>query len=159
MDPIEGRLGRILASLDEIGKELDDIAKKPAELVPLVHHFQLVRYAYDKLSETKKAFNAVHDNMSRELVPDALRAANMKFTFILGVGRVGISHRYSCSMLDADRGIDWLKSNGHGGIVKETVAANTLAAFARNLLEEKGTELPDDIFKVGSVPYTSITKK
>jgi hypothetical protein len=42
-------------------------------------------------------------------------------------------------------------------LVKETINASTLAAFAKAELEE-GRELPDDIFNVYIMPNTSVTK-
>jgi len=60
--------------------------------------------------------------------------------------------------LDKDAGLNWLRANGHEGIIIETVNSSTLSAFAKSQLEEEGVDLPDDIFKIGTSPYTSITK-
>ena len=43
----------------------------------------------------------------------------------------------------------WLKDNGYGDLVKETVNANTLSAFVRELLEEG--ELPEDLSEAVNV--------
>jgi hypothetical protein len=61
-------------------------------------------------------------------------------------------------MLDKERGFTWLRENEHEGLITETVNSITLSAFAKEMLEVNGTELPDDIFKVGTQAYTSITK-
>jgi len=69
-----------------------------------------------------------------------------------------LSNRWSCSMLDKLTGMDWLRTNGHGDLIQETVNSSTLGAFARNLTEESGYELPSDIFKTSVMTFTSITK-
>lgn len=43
----------------------------------------------------------------------------------------------------------WLKENGYGDLVKESVHANTLSAFIKELLEEG--ELPEDLAGVVNV--------
>lgn len=45
----------------------------------------------------------------------------------------------------------------NAAIVKETINASTLAAFAKSEMEE-GRELPDDIFNVYIMPNTSVTR-
>lgn len=114
--------------------------------------------AYDALDVAKKALNNSYDKLSREMVPDAMRAAGVKTVTVEGIGRVTISNRFSVSMLDKIAGIEWLRSHDLGGLVVETVNSSTLAATAKDLLENKGVELPDNIFKSSTSPYTSITK-
>ena len=82
----------------------------------------------------------------------------VKTITLIGIGRVTVSHRFSCSMLDKERGMKWLKDEGHGSIVQETVNSSTLAAFAKDITVNQGGSLPEDLFKVGTAPYTSITK-
>jgi hypothetical protein len=52
---------------------------------------------------------------------------------------------------------EWLRENGLGELITETVNASTLSAQARKMLED-GTELDADIFNVSVFPTTSITK-
>lgn len=44
----------------------------------------------------------------------------------------------------------WLKKNGYGDLVQETVNANSLAAFVRELLEE-ADELPEELRELVNV--------
>lgn len=46
---------------------------------------------------------------------------------------------------EAEKLYNWLKVHGYGDIVKETVNANTLSAFIKELKEEHGDELPADL--------------
>jgi len=126
--------------------------------IEVIRHYDELRKAVASIKEAREALSEMEERLSRETVPDLMRAVGVKTVSLEGVGRVTVSYRYSCSMLDKEQGIDWLKQNGHGGIVQETVNSSTLAAFSKNLLEVDGKELPEDIFKVGTSPFTSITK-
>lgn len=154
-------------TLDEILKELATVADemsretesiKDGDHIELIRHFNTVSKAYDALSTGKKAINDIYDRLSRDYVPEALRRVGVKTVNVVGVGRVSISNRYSCSMLDKEAGITWLKDHNYAGLVQETINSSTLAAFSKNLLETEGKELPPNLFKTGTTPYTSITK-
>lgn len=126
--------------------------------IEIIRHYDDLRKATEQIKEARKALDEIEEHMSREDVPDILRENKIKTITVEGVGRVTISHRWSASMLDKEAGIMWLKANDMGGIVQETVNAQTLAAHAKALMETKGTELPPDVFKVGQMAFTSITK-
>lgn len=127
--------------------------------VEVIKHFDQMRRVNAIIKESRKVLEELEQTFSREYVPDAMREAKVKTITLEGVGRVTVSHRFSCTIhTDKQVGHDWLKENGYGDLVTETVNSSTLAAFAKNLLEVEGKELPDEIFKVGTSPYTSITK-
>jgi len=147
-----------LQSVASIIREETTAVVNSGDHIAIIKHFNDVRIAAELAKEAREALNDISDQLSREFVPNALRSKDIKTITVEGVGRVTVSHRFSCSMLDKDKGIKWLQDNGHGGLVQLTVNSSTLAAFARNLIEEEGKELPDDLFKVGATTYTSITK-
>lgn len=124
----------------------------------LIRYFDWVRRLHDLMQETKKLYDAIHDALSREYVPDAMRRAGVKTVNVIDVGRVTISHRFSCSMIDKEKGMEWLRANGLDGIIIETVNAATLGATAKDLLENHGRDLPGDLFKTSTSAFTSITK-
>ena len=47
-------------------------------------------------------------------------------------------------MKDKPVGFQWLREQGHGGLITETVNASTLAAFAKNMMDTEGKELPHE---------------
>jgi hypothetical protein len=126
--------------------------------VELIRHYNHLRLATARIKLAREALNDMEEDLSRVKVPEIMKEHNIKTIHIEDVGRVTVSYRFSCSMLDKDAGLDWLRTNGHGGIIIETVNSSTLSAFAKSQLEEKGEDLPDLIFKTGTSPYTSITK-
>lgn len=126
--------------------------------IPIIQHYDQLRKATASIKEARKALEELEEQMSRDIIPDVMRLAGIKTINLEGVGRVTVSYRYSCSMLDKERGLLWLKEHGHGDIIQETVPSATMSGFAKNLLEVEGKELPEDLFKVGTSPFTSITK-
>ncbi len=126
--------------------------------VSVIKHYDQVRKLTDQIKEAREALDEMEKKLSREQVPEVMRAHNVKTITIEGVGRVSLSNRWSCSMLDKEAGFEYLRANNAGGLIIETVNSQTLAAYAKDLSTEKGVELPADVFKTGIMTYTSITK-
>ena len=57
-----------------------------------------------------------------------------------------------------DKGFKWLRENGLGDLISETVNAGTLASAMRNMILDQGIEPPDDVIKVTTYKATSINK-
>ena len=127
--------------------------------IAAIRHYDATRKATVSIKEAREALADIEDRMSKEQVPDIMRRHSVKTITVEDVGRVTNSHRFSASMIDKERGYEWLRAEGHGGLITETVNSSSLSAFAKDMLENHGVELPDDIFKVGTQAYTSITKK
>lgn len=126
--------------------------------VKLVTHFSSLRSVNATIKEAREALSEMEDLLSTRDIPDLFQSLKVKTTTIEGVGRITVAYRFGCSMLDKEQGMEWLKANGHGGLIQPTVNSSTLAAFAKNMIEQEGKDLPDDIFKTSQSPYTSITK-
>lgn len=131
--------------------------KKIDNLDDLIRLMAQVRRAKDATDSAKKTLEALYGVMSNKIIPEMMRDKKIKTTTLADVGRVTVSNRTSCSMLDKEAGMEWLRANGLGDIIQETVNASTLAATAKTKIEE-GFDLPDDVFKVSINPYVSITK-
>lgn len=164
-DVEEHILARFHRGVEVLGEIADNLAILARE-VPARGHLDTIRFyhkfdqAFEALSEMKKKLNDVSDFLSRDTIPELMRAAGVKTITVEGVGRVTVSHRFSCSIIDktdTKPAYDWLRANGLGDLIKETVNFQTLSATAKNLIEEEGRELPPDIFKTGTSAYTSIT--
>jgi hypothetical protein len=125
--------------------------------VQVIKHYDKVRQITALIKESREALAGIEERLSREHVPSIMRAHNIKTTTIEGVGRVSLGTRWSASMPDKGAGFEWLRANGHGGVIQETVNAQTLGALAKELNEE-GFELPSPTFTTGIMTYTSITK-
>jgi hypothetical protein len=130
------------------------------DLVELIKHYAELREVTEAIKKARKALDDLEDHMSHEDVPDAFRRSSIKTVSIDGVGRVTVAHKWGCSINDGKKpeSFQWLRDGGNGGIIIETVNAQTLAAFAKAEVESHGRELPTDLFTTSLRPYTSITK-
>lgn len=139
-------------------REDTDQAVATNDHISVIKHYDHLRKATKLIKEAREALDQMEERLSREQVPEVMRAHGIRTITVEGVGRVSLSNRWSCSMLDKPSGMDWLRNNGYGDLIQETVNASTLGAFARSLTEETGTELPGEIFKTSVMTFTSITK-
>lgn len=133
--------------------------------VEVIKHFNDLRGVNALVKEARSSLQDFEDQFSTKHIPEVFAIVREKTGQkppynIEGVGKVSVAHRFSCTIITPDKSIghQWLKDNGHGSLVTETVNSSTLAAFSKDMLENRGEELPDDIFKTSLNPYTSIRK-
>ena len=122
-----------------------------------VAHFAAFRDAVDDLAAKVAALKKHVDSLSYEILPTMFGNQNVKTITLPDVGRVTINVRWSASMLNKEKGMDWLRASGNEGIIIETVNAMTLASFAKTETLA-GKPLPDHLFRVGTAQHVSITK-
>lgn len=121
-----------------------------------------MRDADDAIDEMRKALHASVDAIGHSTdggLPGRLDAANVKTFTMDHVGRFTRTERYVASVIPEAReeAFAWLRKNGGGDLIKPTVNAQSLSGFGRELLEEKGKDLPDKLFKVTLIPGVSFT--
>jgi hypothetical protein len=125
--------------------------------IKVIKHYDQLRQVTALIKESREALEQIEMKLSREYVPDVMRAHNVRSITVEGVGRVSLGTRWSATMPDKEAGFEWLRGNGHGGVIIETVNAQTLGALAKELNED-GVELPQPTFATSIMTYTSITK-
>lgn len=159
----DGTLGELntvcfnLVAITERVREETNEAVATNDPVQVIKHYDKVRLVTAQIKEAREALAKMEETLSREQVPAVMRAHNIKSTTIEGVGRVSLGTRWSASIPDKPTGFEWLRANGHGGVIQETVNAQTLGALAKELGTE-GIELPSPTFTTSVMTYTSITK-
>ena len=150
-----GMLERVMAGATERFSE----AENRADVVEMAKAFVDTKLLLDALEAQVKEFKSqLFEGVRTQRVPQMLEAAGVSNIPLEHYGyRVGVTTRLYASMVDPDGGKAWLKSNGLGDIVLETVNAQTLAKTAKELAEI-GRELPDDLFNVHYRDNTSMTR-
>jgi len=148
--------GRLTTLATEVREQTNE-AVATNDPIEVIKHYDKVRQITALIKESREALSEIEEKLSREYVPDVMRAHNIRSTTIEGVGRVSLGTRWSASMPDKSSGFEWLRANGHGGVIQETVNAQTLGALAKEL-NSSGTELPAPTFTTNIMTYTSITK-
>lgn len=123
----------------------------PAERLDQAHGmFELAERLKDLKAQKKagedhvKALNAEIEKVDQQLVESMIETEMQSFN---KSGSVFYLNTKTFASAVADRKpelFEWLKENGYGAMVQETVNAMTLAAWVREQLEEK-PELPEEL--------------
>lgn len=158
------QLCKLLISAGEMVRNDTDTVLKSRNHIEVIKHYATLRNVTEQIKFAREVLADLEDGLSKHHIPDIVREVREetgeKPPFnIEGVGRVSIANRYSASIIDKVGGYEWLRSSGNGSLITETVNSSTLAAFAKNYSEDEGKDLPAELFKVGVMQYTSITKK
>lgn len=155
------KLGQGLALIQEaalaVNPDTNEVVARQ-DHVEIITHFDDLRILVASFKEARDSMQEIVDRLSTQSIPDVMQAMKVKTITLVGVGRCTVAYRYSCSMIDKEAGYQWLRDTGNESLIAETVNSSSLSAFAKNLIETEGKELPEAIFKTGSMPYTSITK-
>ena len=133
--------------------------KKPPTVRQLVVQLRELTDEKEKLEAQLKAVNKKREHVRTKLLPEALENAGLEKVSVEDVGSVNVSTKVYASVLAADRERlhEWLKDEGHGAMVKESVHHNTLSAFAEEQTAA-GTALPDFV-KVTFIPTANLRRK
>jgi hypothetical protein len=148
-DKLDSLLERAQRDTNEV-VQTDDIPTTVA-------HYAALRDTVDDLKAKVNALQKHVDSLSYETIPTLFMNHDVKTITVNGVGRVSINVRWTASMLDKQKGMEWLRTSGNEGLIIETVNAMTLASFAK-IETLAGKPLPDHLFKVGTAQHMSITK-
>lgn len=113
-------------SITMLGKELYDI-----------------RAEKEQLEDRLKSLNSRKDELERKLLPSAMEDAELTKVSIDGVGTIYLKPELNCYVKKdvESEFFEWLRSNNHGDLIKETVHHSTLKSWAKEQLEN-GAPLP-----------------
>ena len=146
----------LLREFSQLSDTLDSVRK--LGIAEACEVFRGLKELNDKYSETGKLLSAAIEVLKHNIIPEKFESSKVSsFTTTTGY-RVGISMLTRASMTDKEGGKQWLRDNGLGDLITETVNASTLSATAKSLLEEGGKELDPQFFKTSIVPTTSVTR-
>lgn len=124
--------------------------------------YKAIRDKYEELDEHRKKLLEHLENLNRDTIPTMMedqKAPSIKVECAGGIHyRFVRSQRLSVSMLNKEAGIQWLRDAGQGGIVQETVNAQTLSAFVKRWIQEDGRDVPEEFFKLNTMNIVSVTK-
>ena len=151
-------IDRLLFAANKVEGQLDNIAKMTAEEAAAA--YVEFRDRYDALDAAMDKWVKLKGKLSKEILPRIFEDSMHDNTVTLKSGhRVTISYKTLASIKDKVAGFEWLRNNGLGDLITETVNASTLAATAKKMQEEENRTLPEEYFNVVLQPNTSITKK
>lgn len=117
-----------------------------------------VREYLDAIDAQWKRLTALKEKLAYEKIPACLEEEGVKSITLDEGYRIHVSPLVRASCRSMEKAIEWMRENGNDALVKETINASTLAAFAKDLMQREGRELPEDIFNVWIGNNTSLTK-
>lgn len=123
-----------------------------------VAHYAALSDTVDDLKKKISALQKHVDSLSYDILPTMFDNQNVKTIKLDNIGRVTVNVRWTASMLDKPKSMEWLRTSGNEGLIQETVNAMTLASFAKTETMA-GKPLPDHLFRVGTNQHMSITKE
>jgi hypothetical protein len=98
----------------------------------------------DAQNEALKATKAAIERITKTTIPEILEAMGAENARIPGIGTVYLQNKVFANVKaeDRDKFHAWLRENGHGDLIKDTVHPGTLTSFAKEQLEN-GIALPE----------------
>lgn len=150
----------LLAELKNLTQEvLDDARSEKIKLNDLLRFYKAIKESHDELDALRKELNKLIEISKSVVIPELMLETGVKTITLDDIKRrFTVSSRITCSILDAVAGFEWLRSQGQGDLIRETVNSGTLSSYAKQYLEETGAQLPPDIFKTNVQTITSMTK-
>lgn len=97
--------------------------------------------------------------LQKKVLPEKMSADGMQNVTVKGVGRLSIRPDMQVSVLAENRMLlqRWLKDNGFGELVVETINSSTLKAFVKEQVNE-GNDLPFDLINIHAFEQVTLTK-
>lgn len=127
--------------------------------IPLARAFVVMHRLKDKLDSLDKQFSTLYEPYKTTIIPEMFEAENITSLPLSEGFRVGVSQNFRASIRKdcKEDAYKWLRENGLGDLITDTVNASSLSAAAKYELEENGIEFPEAMFNVAIVPNTSVT--
>lgn len=153
-----------LAADVEVEQQEETEASDP-KLKRLAAMFEVNKAEKARLEAELKETNRVLKELEEVLLPEEMNRLGMvknnkgSFTTPSGM-RVSLRTDVYASTVEAkkDEFFEWLRDNGAGSLIKETVHSQTLRAYVREQ-RENGVTIPEDLISVYEVTKAVLTKR
>jgi hypothetical protein len=115
----------------------DMIGQKAGQLRTLRDEIEALEATLSQKKESKK-------QLEEREIPELMERAEIEKITFQGIGTIYLKTEPKASVLKENEPVffQWLKDNGHGDIVKETVHHRTLSSWAKEVLEQ-GLPVPE----------------
>lgn len=118
-----------------------------------------IKAMYEHLDAAAKLVYHTKDFLDKAVMPQRLSDLGLDMIRVPEIARsFSVLTKTSASMVDKEKGYQWLRDNNLGDLIVETVNAGTLASAMRNMEAEMGFLPPEDIIKVSTYNATSINR-
>lgn len=118
------------------------------------------RQKLDDLKDKKKRAQAEYDFLRYTSVTTAMEEEGLESIRLTGIGTCYLSTAIRASIVKTakQQAYEWLRDNGHGGLIVETVYAQTLSSAAKEMLKNNES-IPADLIVVAAITQAVIKKE
>lgn len=142
---------------NDIHARKEDV-KKASAISDVLRWYYQMKKEYDEFDEQRKRVYEALEDLSRKVIPEMMAEEGVKTITLEDIRiRFTVSQRFTCSMPDKEGGMNWLRENGLGDLIQETVNSGTLSSAAKKRIEEDGLEMPALFFNTSTSAFTSAT--
>lgn len=121
---------------------------------------EAVRSGEGKDQSVFKPFMQMYEALNKVTLPHLLETEGITNVPLAEGFRVQLASPFYASVKkgQTNAAYEWLRANGLGDLIKDTVNSSSLGAGLKGLLEEKNIEAPAEIFTADYVPAMSVVK-
>jgi hypothetical protein len=136
------------------------IKRLPQTAKEAIVQMSLTRKAKDEAEETLKQIDKEYDYLRMVHVPRMMENEGIENLRLTGIGLIYLQAvvRARVNSQNKAQAYQWLEDNGHGGLVTETVNAQSLSSAVKEMLS-KNEEVPSDLFHVDALTQAAIRSK
>lgn len=150
-------------SVDALFQDADQ--RKNSDAITMARVMVVLHRLNDKMEELHRSsstlgkFGKAYETFRKETMPHILEAAGVTHVPLSEGFRVGMSSQVFASIKPGQKtaAYDWLRSNGLGDLITDTVNSSTLSAALRKKIEDDNEEPPADLFGMAIINNTSVT--
>ena len=144
--------------LEALDQSVEEIALRP-NLSLAISDWVQARSLSEELKQAKAILDGIVVTFSDDVIPHQLDLHDLTSTNH-ALGNVKLTHHTKASINTGckPQAYEWLRDHDLGGIIIETINAQTLAATAKTLLLD-GKDLPGNLFTVSQRRYAAFTSK
>ncbi len=154
-------LAEAKTALDEAAKLANNVDYGKMTLAELCVYHSDLKDVHGEVDTSRKRIYGITDVLSKSILPERFDAEDITKLQVESVGKsFYYLHKASASMPNKEAGYEWLRENGAGDLIVETVNAGTLASHLTKVFKEKNILPPEDVIKytpyriMGSSGYT-----
>ena len=134
-----------------------------ATLADLCEVWHMLKSLHAEMDEAKRRVGAMVNNLQSAVLPERFESEGMDKVSLPSLGRSFYplqKVQASLNKENRDSAMGWLRDNGGESLITETVNANSLSAFVKDLMINQGLDVPEDSINVrtystmGSSKYT-----
>lgn len=153
----EAALSAIIRARDLLNAEGREAINKD-DPNDLVRTYADLREQAEAIREEVTVFAKMEQALSYDVIPNAFERHGVENVRLTGYGLVSLVRDWKCSIVKGkkEEGHQFIRDIGQGGMIIETIPAQTLGAFWHSYSDETGRDFPRDIFNTNVVKHLSL---